>query len=234
MFDAWMGDVREKVFLVHASFLMASAGVLLPTLADTATAATVGVYVHDQGDRPLQYAVALLTGADGTEIPFEIDAKVGEIGQFEEAFRPYVSAISRGSTLKFTNNDRTAHHVYSFSEAKPLDTVVPSGWSSDAYVFDVSGTVSLGCNIHDHMAAFLYVAPSPYFGIAGENGWIEIEGVPPGTYGLWTWHPRLPRSTPTESSITVDESGTDVEVKLKVRRKRGSSGAPSREERAYK
>lgn len=227
----WLGVARSfgPAFLV-----LAAIGVTTPAKSEPSSASTVDVFITDQRERPLQYAVVFLTLAEGKEIQYKAAVDVNEIGQLDEEFRPYVSVISRGASLKFSNGDRTAHHVYSFSDAKPLDVVVPSGSSSEAYVFEKSGAVSLGCNIHDHMAAFLYVAPSPYIGITNENGLVELNDVPPGTYLLWTRHPRLPRSAAKDTAIVVGDTDASFDVELKVRQKRRPGGAPSREEQGYR
>ena len=227
----WLGIARSFGLVL---LILVAIGVTAPATSEPPLGAAVDVFVTDQRERPLQFAVAFLTLAEGKEIPYKAAVAVNEIGQRDEEFRPYVSMISRSASLKFSNGDRTAHHVYSFSDAKPLDVVVPSGSPSEDYVFEKSGAVSLGCNIHDHMAAFLYVAPSPYFGITDENGMIELIDVPPGTYLLWTWHPRLPRSTPKETAITVGDADARFDVELKVRQRRRTGGAPSREEQGYR
>ena len=220
----WLGIARS---FSPAFLILAAVGVTTPANSEPSSTSTVDVYVTDQWERPLQFAVAFLTLAEGKEIQYKTAVDVNEIGQLDEEFRPYVTLISRGASLIFSNDGRTAHHVYSFSDAKPLDVVVPSGSSSEAYVFEKSGAVSLGCNIHDHMAAFLYVAPSPYIGITNENGLVELNDVPPGTYLLWTWHPRLPRSAAKDTAIVVGDTDASFDVELKVRQKRRSGGAPS-------
>jgi hypothetical protein len=68
------------------------------------------------------------------------------------------------------NSDNIRHHVYSFSPAKKFELPLYSGVPAEPVVFDKVGFVTLGCNIHDWMIAFVAVLPTPYFQATGKDG----------------------------------------------------------------
>jgi len=58
-------------------------------------------------------------------------------------------------------------------------------------VFDRPGIVTIGCNIHDWMLGYIYVAETPYLARTGADGRARLEGLPPGRYLVRVWHPRM-------------------------------------------
>ncbi len=60
-------------------------------------------------------------------------------------------------------------------------------------IFDKPGVVILGCNIHDWMVAYVYVADTPHFAKTGADGRAVLTGLPPGSYLVRVWHPRKKR-----------------------------------------
>ncbi len=47
----------------------------------------------------------------------------------------------------------------------------------------------LQCDVHVHMNAWVAALDHPYFAVTDEQGWFEINGIPPGSYTLVAWHP---------------------------------------------
>ena len=54
--------------------------------------------------------------------------------------------------------------------------------------FEESGLVEIGCNIHDWMVGYIFVADSPYFAKTGIDGVATID-VPSDDYEITFWHP---------------------------------------------
>ena len=86
------------------------------------------------------------------------------IDQRNETFLPLVTIVRKGGQVIFTNNDTTMHQVYSFSPIKQFDFEIDEGRHSEPVVFDKPGVASIGCNIHDHMITYVYVADTPVGG----------------------------------------------------------------------
>jgi hypothetical protein len=108
--------------------------------------------------------------------------------------------LPAGSSVEFPNQDNTQHHVYSFSPAKTFNLELYADKPEAPVVFDQPGIVELGCNIHDHMQAFIVVADSRAIGQTNEQGEVTIaldfgDTQVPGSLSLNIWHPRLPDNT---------------------------------------
>lgn len=116
-----------------------------------------------------------------------------EMGQQNRAFNPRVLVVSAGSRVDFPNRDNTQHHVYSFSPTKPFELELYAGRPEAPVVFERSGVVEIGCNIHDHMRAFILVTDSNRHTRSDAAGKARLE-LPPGhdsDVTLSLWHPRL-------------------------------------------
>lgn len=64
-----------------------------------------------------------------------------------------------------------------------------SGKQTAPVVFDKPGAVALGCNIHDHMLAWMRSVDTPYFTKSGANGSGTLAGLKPGDYRFSVWYP---------------------------------------------
>ena len=113
------------------------------------------------------------------------------IDQRDKQFIPYVTALQVGTPVLFPNSDNIRHHVYSFSPAKKFELPLYSGVPAEPVVFDKAGFVTLGCNIHDWMIAYVAVLPTPFFQVTGNDGRAVLKDLPPGHYTVETWHPAL-------------------------------------------
>lgn len=130
------------------------------------------------------------------------------VDQINKEFVPYVLPVRVGTTVNFPNKDKIRHHVYSFSPAKNFELPLYTGKPAAPVLFDKAGPVTLGCNIHDWMIAYVYVSESPYFAKTGADGKATLSDLPAGNYTLRAWHPRLVgKEEATERKIAVLRSG---------------------------
>ena len=107
-------------------------------------------------------------------------------------FVPHITAVAQGATIEFLNSDSVAHNVFwpSISGNKKLGHNLgtwPKG-QRQSFKFDNPGVVSLLCNVHPEMAAYVIVSPTPYFGVTNAAGEFKIENVPDGAYTVTAWH----------------------------------------------
>jgi plastocyanin len=110
------------------------------------------------------------------------------LDQRNEAFVPYVLALTVGSTVEFPNSDPFYHNVFSLSKPRRFDLGRYPKGQSRAVRFDQPGVVRVFCEIHSHMSAFILVFAHRYFATTDADGRYRIEGVPPGTYTLAVWN----------------------------------------------
>ena len=111
-----------------------------------------------------------------------------------------------GTAVIFPNSDNIRHHVYSFSPAKRFELPLYSGVPAEPVVFDKVGFVTLGCNIHDWMIAYIAVLPTPYFQVTRGDGRAVLKDLPAGQYTVQVWHPAL-KGQPEALSQQVDVGG---------------------------
>lgn len=123
-------------------------------------------------------------------VPPPATAPRNEIAQQNQEYTTLVTIVQAGSTVYFPNRDTVQHHVYSLSKAKKFELPLYNPGRAESFVFDVSGVVTLGCNIHDWMLAYLVVVPTPYFAKSDGLG-SAVVIAPAGRYRLQLWHPRL-------------------------------------------
>ena len=110
------------------------------------------------------------------------------LDQRNEAFVPYVLAVTVGSTVDFPNSDRVYHNVFSLSKPRRFDLGRYPKGQSRSVRFDQPGVVRVFCEIHSHMNAFILVFAHRYFATTDAEGRYRIEGVPPGAYTLAVWN----------------------------------------------
>jgi plastocyanin len=129
--------------------------------------------------------------------------KKAVIDQQNKQFIPYVTAVQVGTSVMFPNKDNIRHHVYSLSPAKRFELPLYAGVPAEPVVFDKEGFVTLGCNIHDWMIAYVAVLATPYFQITGRDGHVAWKDLAPGQYTVAVWHPLL-KGRPEAAAQRVD------------------------------
>ncbi len=150
-------------------------------------AADLSIRIEDKNQVSVEDTVIELLGQAGNAFT----AQAVEITQEGKEFSPELSVVGRGSTILFTNNDPFQHHVYSVSRGNQFDLPLYQGTPARLIEFDNQGVVKLGCNIHDWMLGFVYVAESQQLVIADASGRTRFSNLPAGDYQLRIWNPRL-------------------------------------------
>ena len=173
-------------------------------------AGSLTVTVKQRNDKPLVGAVVTL---DAPAMP-PASPIAAIMDQVSLAFVPDVLVIPLHSKVLFPNSDAISHQVYSFSSARQFQLPLYRGKAYPPVVFDQPGIVTLGCNIHDNMLAYIVVTAAPYFGRTDADGTWMVPNLPPGNYSLHVWHPLL--NEPQDVQRTV-QAGTDraaIDVRL--------------------
>ena len=167
-------------------------------------AATLVINVHTPDGH-------VLSGAVVTARPLDAPARRATpvhavMDQVNRAFAPDLLVIPVGSTVAFPNSDSVSHQIYSFSAAKRFQLPLYHGKPYPPVQFDQTGVITLGCNIHDEMLAYLLVTDAPYFGRTDAQGAWSAD-VLRGRYQVTIWHPRLRDSqADLERELTVGDA----------------------------
>lgn len=166
--------------------------------------AKLEVEINEQDGNPLSDAVLTLQGPIGQPSAH----RNADMDQRSQQFAPHVLAVHTGTPIKFPNSDNIRHQVYSFSPAKRFELRLYEGTPSDPVLFDKTGVVVLGCNIHDWMLGYVYVTDDPRFGVTDAQGKLTLDNLPVGVYQVTLWHPQLKDMQPLSAgSIKVPVDG---------------------------
>lgn len=141
------------------------------------------------------------------------------ITQQNLAFVPFVSAYTVGTYIEFPNKDKTRHHVYSFSPAKTFEIELYAGKPEAPILFDKPGIVSIGCNIHDYMQAYVYIGESPLLAISDSEGKVQFNGLPADTYQLKLWHPWQKKDHDSQSIALDHDTSIDLTIAVEQKQK---------------
>ena len=196
---------------------LAVAALLL--VCQPAAAVSLNAQLVDQDGKPIANAVITLIADGKNPIPTNAGRMEPEkvIDQRNETFIPLVTVVPRGGRVVFANNDKTKHQVYSFSPIRQFEMTLAQGEKSPPLVFDKPGVATLGCNIHDHMIAYVFVSDTPWTALTGADGRAEITEIPAGNYEAQVWHPQLQPGSPVPSEhLMVSGEITKWSAKLKL------------------
>jgi plastocyanin len=131
------------------------------------------------------------------------------IDNHDMAFVPFISVVVAGGTVTFGNTDPFVHNAFSPDGEGWNVGDIPSHGTVPK-TFDKPNVYSVLCNLHKNMLAYLVVTPSSYFTKVGADGKYVLS-VPPGTYRVTAWSPRL---KPQTQSITVADAATTLDFDL--------------------
>ncbi len=175
------------------------------------SAGTIDIRVQDARGAAVRDAVVYAV-PEGKALP--LAKKMAVMDQKNRMFIPHILTIQTGTSVTFPNSDDIRHHVYSFSPSKPFQLPLYKGTPASPVLFDKAGVVTLGCNIHDQMSAFIIVVDTPYFDRTGGDGHASLGSVEPGRYVVHVWYPDM-RDEPRPGNVSL--SGNErVEVSFVV------------------
>ncbi len=152
------------------------------------------------GGQPVSGAAVWLEGAVHSE-----PLAGAKINQKNVRFVPHLLIVTKGSKVEFPNSDTVYHNVFAQFQAKKFDLGLYPKGTSKSVVFDKTGIVSVMCNIHAEMSAYVVIVDTPYYAITDRQGRYTISGVRAGTYVATVWH----ESGKTGSSRASVRGGSD-------------------------
>lgn len=126
--------------------------------------------------------------------------------QVNKQFEPHVLIVPQSSLVSFPNSDDTRHHVYSFSDAKTFELRLYHGNEAQPVLFDKTGLVKIGCNIHDNMRAYIVVTEHSVFGTTDSDGFFRWPALKQNLNKIMLWHPQLAEYFIAE--VDPNDSGT--------------------------
>jgi plastocyanin len=163
------------------------AGLILAAIS--VDAAELDVTVLDKNGRPVPGVAVYIEADPEISSPTIVNAAVMKLANSQ--FVPELLVVQTGTRVRFPNGDVVAHHVYSFSS--PNNFVLPmfKGNATPQVEFDDAGVVTIGCNLHDDMVAYILVVNSPTFGTTGTDGTTRLIADNPDGLAVSIWSPRI-------------------------------------------
>jgi plastocyanin len=106
---------------------------------------------------------------------------------------PHVVALRVGQPLTVGNSDPTLHNVHGFPfDNAPFNVLQNTKGASNTFKFAVAEeAISLKCDVHPWMRAWIFVFDHPYYAITGADGSFALPALPPGEYKLVAWHEKF-------------------------------------------
>ncbi|MEO7600348.1 MAG: hypothetical protein ABIV50_15550 [Opitutus sp.] len=151
-------------------------------------------------------AVVFLEG----KFPQPVTPDVVQLPQKDLAFVPALLPIRVGTRVEFPNLDDTYHNIFSYSAPKRFDLgrYRPEERPIPSQVFDVSGLITLRCEIHEHMRGVILVLETPHFVVTNPDGTFRLSGLPAGSYVLKAW---LNSRTTLEQKVELKDGVVHVD-----------------------
>lgn len=113
-------------------------------------------------------------------------------------YTPRIVAVAPGAKLAVRNSDGTFHNVNGSISGKQVWNKPMAAKDPDLSLPtspQAGDVIDIVCNVHPWMKAHAVVIDHSYFGITGDDGTVTIPNLPPGTYTVETWHPKLGNRT---------------------------------------
>lgn len=163
------------------------------------------VVVNDN-DTLKNVVVAVKSGPDG------LDKSPADV-QFTQKnckYDPHVAVAKAGQSVTVGDEDPQLHNVRGTQDGNQLFNLQTFEGQSKEFSVDNTGVVSLECDVHPWMQAYLYVTDNGAAGVTGENGEVTLEELPEGDYTLEIWHEEYGTQTEDVSISGDEESSVSV------------------------
>ncbi len=190
--SAFPMNLRFSFFIAPMLAILTAVAVMLPAgdEAQAAVSGSIRVQITDENGMPVKDAVVEIYPAAGVSGPIRFPWRMG-MAQRSQQFVPGTLVVAKGSTVAFPNLDRVRHSIYSFSAPARFEIDLYGRDQTRTHTFPVTGSVKLGCNIHDQMRGYIRVTDTPFAGKTDRDGYITIAALPAGSANVTVWHPQL-------------------------------------------
>lgn len=126
-------------------------------------------------------------------------------------YHPRTLGIMVGQNLEIKNSDPLLHNIKAMGKKnRPFNISQPAAGMTTTRTFTTAEQpLSVECNVHGWMHAFIGVMTHPFFASSGADGSFSITGLPAGTYTLEAWHEKYGTQTATVTVTGSDTKTTD-------------------------
>lgn len=147
-----------------------------------------------------------------------------KLDQKDCTYTPFVQVVPFKETLKIVNSDPLNHNVHGkIGDRDVFNNAMPNtGWPKTDELdkrMTRPGVVSVQCDVHSWMSAYIVVARHPYYCVTSSDGKFELADIPPGEYDVVAWHPGWDFKVNRDASgrATGYDYGKPVEKAAKIK-----------------
>ena len=136
---------------------------------------------------------------------FAVPTEPAVFDQMGCLYVPHVLGVQRYQPVQVLNSDTLLHNVHATAEKQAgFNFGQPvAGMVSVVQFKEEEVMVSIKCDVHGWMKAYIGVVDHPYFAVTPSDGSFELPNLPPGTYTLEAWHEVFGTRT---AEVTVGDS----------------------------
>jgi len=136
-----------------------------------------------------------------------------QLDQQKCTFLPHI-VIMQGGDVNIISRDPIPHSVHTHAQHnRDYDETTSSLQGEISLSFQHPDVISVRCDLHGWMQAYVVVAKNPYYTITANGGKFKLDEVPEGHYRLKVWSENLGES---EQEIVVEEGkSTKADFTLK-------------------
>lgn len=159
------------------------------------------VHPHDRGIADVIVAVV-----DAPEAPARVSGPARLVLDHRDCrFVPRTAVLTVGDVIETVNRDHVIHTAH-LHGALQGNLALPLHGQSITVTTDRAGMITVLCDLHPWMRAFVRVDPHPFHAVSDAHGRFRIADLPPGDHELEIWHERLGRRART---VSLDPGSTD-------------------------
>ena len=124
-------------------------------------------------------------------------------------YKPHVLGVMAKQEINITNSDPTTHNIHFTPKNNPdWNQSQPNGAAPLKHTLNAAEVmVSVKCNQHPWMKAYVGVMKHPFFAVSAEDGSYTIKNVPAGKYTVIAWHEGQGNGTEKTMEVTVPAKG---------------------------
>ncbi|MEE9189802.1 MAG: hypothetical protein V3U16_03430, partial [Candidatus Neomarinimicrobiota bacterium] len=157
----------------------------------------------------IQNAVVSLTNIQNGK-PLDVMGTEFVLDQKGCSYQPHVLLVPVDTSVQILNNDGILHNIHTFSKKnRPVNLAHPKFKKKLEMVFKHPEKVSVKCDVHGWMSAWIVVVNHPYYAITDSDGSFTLDDIPTGTYTVTCWQELLGEqiaqvNIEAGASVTID------------------------------
>jgi|ERR1017187_6895859 plastocyanin len=171
------------------------------------------VVVNDNGT--LKNAFVWVKSGLPADKTWQVPSANVELTQTGCMYSPHVVGAMTGQNLDIKNADPTNHNIHPLPTNNPdFNQSQPPGSADIMHSFPREEVlVSVKCNVHPWMRAYIGVVSHPFFAVTGDDGTFTLKGLPPGTYTIQIVHEKYGTQEQTITVGAKDSKTLDFTIK---------------------